>query len=144
MLKNIPSILSPTLLKVLCEMGHSDEIVLADGNFPSETMGKQGIVVRADGHDIPSLLRAILPLFPLDQYVKQPVGLMQVAQGDPTVPAIFDCYREILSDHHYDEQVMEYMDRFSFYERAKTAYAVIATGETALYGNILLKKGVIQ
>ena len=82
MLKGIPSILSPELLKVLCEMGHSDTIVIADGNFPAETMGKDAIVIRADGHGVPEMLEAILKVFPLDTYVEKPVSLMQVMPGD--------------------------------------------------------------
>ena len=91
MLKNIPKILSPELVKILMEMGHGDEIVIADGNFPSETIGKR--VVRCDGHGVPELLDAIMKLFPLDTYTEKPVMLMEVVKGDPVVPTIWDEYK---------------------------------------------------
>ena len=128
MLKGISPLLSPELLKVLCEMGHGDALVIADGNFPAESIGKNAIVIRADGHGVPEMLDAILQLIPLDQYVDQPAALMKVVPGDPVVPVIWD----------------ELMERFAFYDRAKNAYAVIATGETAIYANVLLKKGVVK
>ena len=144
MLKNIPKILSPELLKVLCEMGHSDRIVIADGNFPAETMGKNSIVIRADGHGCTELLDAILELFPLDTYVDYPVKLMQVAAGDTAKTPIWDDYKKIVAK--YDDRGADAfceVERFEFYEQAKTAYAIIATGETAVYANIMLQKGVI-
>ncbi len=144
MLKGIPSILSPELLKVLCEMGHSDTIVIADGNFPAETMGKDAIVIRADGHGVPEMLEAILKVFPLDTYVEKPVSLMQVMPGDNAKTPIWDVYKEIVSkaDDRGDKAFGE-VERFEFYERAKKAYAIIATGETAIYANIMLQKGVV-
>ncbi len=144
MLKNIPPILSPELLKVLCEMGHSDRIVIADGNFPAESMGKNAVVIRADGHGVPELLDAILQLFPLDTYVEKPVSLMQVMKGDNAKTPIWDTYKEIVSK--YDDRgtkAIGEIERFEFYEQAKTAYAIIATGETAIYANIMLQKGVV-
>ena len=144
MLKNIPPILSPQLLKVLMEMGHGDEIVLADGNFPSQSVGKNAVVVRADGHNIPELLDAILTLMPLDAYVENPVALMQVTPGDTIVPTIWDTYAEIINRHEPQNNGIEQIERFAFYDRAKQAYAIVATGETAIYGNILLKKGVVK
>ena len=99
MLKGIPEILSPQLLKVLCEMGHSDRIVIADGNFPVESMGKDAIVVRCDGHGVPELLDAILTVIPLDSYVEKPVTLMEVMPGDPVKTPIWDTYKEIVSKH---------------------------------------------
>ncbi len=144
MLKGIPSILSPELLKVLCEMGHSDTIVIADGNFPSETIGKNAIVIRADGHGVPELLEAILKVFPLDTYVESPVSLMQVMPGDRVETPIWDVYKEIVSkEDNRGEKAFCEVERFEFYERAKKAYAVIATGETAIYANIMLQKGVV-
>ena len=144
MLKGIPSILSPELLKVLCEMGHSDTIVIADGNFPSETIGKDAIVIRADGHGVPEILEAILKVFPLDTYVEKPVSLMQVTPGDDVKTPIWDVYKDLVrkEDARGDEVFCE-VERFEFYERAKKAYAVIATGETAIYANIMLQKGVV-
>ncbi len=144
MLKGIPSILSPELLKVLCEMGHSDTIVIADGNFPAETMGKDAIVIRADGHGVPELLEAILKVFPLDTYVENPVSLMQVMPGDNAKTPIWDVYKKIVSDaDDRGEKAFAEVERFEFYERAKKAYAIIATGETAIYANIMLQKGVV-
>ena len=144
MLKGISPLLSPELLKVLCEMGHGDELVIADGNFPAESIGKNAAVIRADGHGVPELLDAILQLIPLDQYVDQPAALMKVVPGDPVVPVIWDEYRALLQKHGENPDKVEMTERFAFYERAKNAYAVIATGETAIYANILLKKGVVQ
>ena len=143
MLKNVPSILSPALLKVRREMGHGDEIVLGDGNFPAESMGKNAVVIRADGHSVPELLDAILTMMPLDQYTEKPAALMEVVPGDPVVPVIWDEYRAILKKHGENPEAVEMMERFAFYERAKKVYAIVATGETAIYANILLKKGVI-
>ena len=144
MLKGIPAILSPQLLKVLCEMGHSDRIVIADGNFPTETVGKDAIVVRCDGHGVPEILEAILQLFPLDTYVDKPVNLMAVMPGDPVETPIWDTYKEIVErmDERGAEIVGE-IERFAFYEAAKNAHAIIATSEKALYANIMLQKGVI-
>ncbi len=142
MLKGIPPILSPELLKILCEMGHGDYIVLADGNFPSETIGKR--VIRGDGHGIPEYLDAILQLLPLDTYVEHPVGLMQVVPGDDVKTLIWDTYREILQKHDKRTDLIDQIERFAFYEKAKGAYAVLATGETAIYGNIILQKGVVK
>ena len=144
MLKGISPLLSPELLKVLCEMGHGDELVIADGNFPAESIGKNAIVIRADGHGVPEMLDTILQLIPLDQYVDQPAALMKVVPGDPVVPVIWDEYRALLKKHGEDPDKVEMMERFAFYDRAKNAYAVIATGETAIYANVLLKKGVVK
>lgn len=145
MLKGIPKILSPQLLKVLCEMGHSDRIVIADGNFPAESMGKDAIVIRCDGHGVPELLDAILQVFPLDAYVEHPAALMEVMPGDPVETPIWDEYKQIIAKH--DErgaQCIENIERFAFYEEAKTAYAIVATGESAVYANIMLQKGVVK
>lgn len=141
MLKNIPSILSPQLLKILMEMGHGDELVIADGNFPSASIAQR--LVRLDGHGCPTVLEAILKLFPLDIYVDKPVALMQVVPGDDVETPIWDQYRKIIkaSGEKFDD--FDMVERFAFYERAKKAYAVIATSESALYANIILKKGII-
>ena len=140
MLKGISPLISPELLKILCEMGHGDEIVLADANFPSETTGKR--VIRADGIGAADLLKAILPLFPLDTYEKDRFILMEVVSGDPVVPTIWDDYKQILEEKEPATPVT-FMERFAYYERAKKAYCVVATGETAQYANIILKKGVV-
>lgn len=145
MLKGIPKILSPELLKVLCEMGHSDRLVIADGNFPSESMGKNAKVIRCDGHGVSELLEAILTVFPLDTYVETPVSLMQVMPGDNVETPIWDEYKEIITKHdERGEKAIGQTERFAFYEEAKTAYAIIATGESALYANIMLQKGVVK
>ncbi len=140
MLKGIPKILSPELLKILMEMGHGDEIIIADGNFPSASLAQR--LVRLDGHNVPEILDAVLRFFPLDTYVDYPVVLMEVVKGDNVVPIIWDTYREIIETH--DDVRIGQIDRFEFYERAKKAYCVIATGEAALYANILLTKGVVH
>ena len=141
MLKNVPPILSPELMKILMEMGHGDEIVLADGNFPAASVARR--LVRSDGHGVPELLEAVLKLFPLDVYVDRPVGLMAVVPGDKTRPTIWEQYRTILKNSGEKFADFEFIERFAFYERAKQAYAVVATGEKALYANIILKKGVL-
>lgn len=146
MLKNIPKILSPELLKVLCEMGHSDRICIADGNFPAETMGKDAIVIRMDGHGIPEILDAILTVFPLDAYVEKPVTLMQLMDRDmgKVKTPIWDTYKNIVAAH--DERgadAVYNIDRFDFYDEARKCYCIIATGESAIYANIMLQKGVV-
>ena len=144
MLKNIPKILSPELLKVLCEMGHSDRIVIGDGNFPAETMGKNAIVIRCDGHGVVEILDAILQVFPLDKYIDKPVSLMEVMKGDTVETPIWDEYEKIVTK--YDERgnkAIGHIGRFAFYEEAKKAYAIIATSESALYANVMLQKGVV-
>ena len=144
MLKGIPEILSPELLKVLCEMGHSDRLVIADGNFPVESMGKNAITIRCDGHGVPEILDAILQLFPLDTYVEHPVNLMEVMPGDTVETPIWDTYKEIVAKHDArGAEAIGQIERFAFYDEAKKVYAIIATGESALYANIMLQKGVV-
>lgn len=144
MLKGIPKILSPELLKVLCEMGHSDRLVIADGNFPVESVGKNAKVVRMDGHGTCEILEAVLQLFPLDTYVEHPVNLMQVMPGDPVETPIWDSYYDIVKNaDERGESAVGQIERFEFYEQARSAYAIIATGEGALYANIMLQKGVV-
>ncbi|TXK75164.1 L-fucose mutarotase [Paenibacillus sp. N3.4] len=139
MLKGIPSILSPELLKVLMEMGHGDEIILSDGNFPAASHANR--LLRSDGHGVPELLEAVLSLFPLDQYSEQPIALMAVVPDDTVQTPIWATYENIISKHQ--QPAIEYVERFAFYERAKDAYAIVATSEKALYANIILKKGVV-
>lgn len=144
MLKGIPKILSPQLLKVLCEMGHSDRLVIADGNFPAESMGKDCIVIRMDGHDACEVLEAILKVFPLDTYVEKPVSLMEVMPGDHVETPIWGAYAELVAaEDARGEAAIGHIERFAFYEEAKKAYAIIATGESALYANVMLQKGVV-
>jgi len=141
MLKNIPNILSPELLKILMEMGHGDELVIADGNFPATSVAKR--LVRLDGHGVPKVLEAVLKLFPLDTYSDKPVGLMAVVPGDDVQPTIWNDYESIIKKSGEPFGSFEFIERFEFYERAKNAFAVVATSESALYANIILKKGVI-
>jgi len=141
MLKGISPLISPELIKVLMEMGHGDEIVLADGNFPCASHARN--LVRADGLTVPQLLDAILQLFPLDTYVAAPVSLMEVVPGDPVVPVIWDEFREIVYKYEPGTQI-EHIERFAFYERAKKAYAIVSSSESAIYANVLLKKGVVK
>ncbi len=140
MLKGIPNIISPELLKILDEMGHGDEIVIGDGNFPAASNAQR--LIRCDGHNVPELLDAILQLMPLDTYVESPVMLMQTTNGDPT-PVIWAEYQKIV-DKNNGETKMSEIERFAFYERTRKAYAVIATSEMALYANVILKKGVVK
>ncbi|MCX5635435.1 MAG: L-fucose mutarotase [Planctomycetota bacterium] len=142
MLKGLPSILSPELLKVLMEMGHGDEIVIADGNFPAASIAQK--LIRCDGHGVPPILEAVLTLFPLDSYVEKPATLMAVVSGDKTKPTIWEEYRKIIKNSGEKFSDFEFVERFAFYERAQKAYAVVATSESALYANIILKKGVIK
>jgi len=141
MLKGIPAILSPELLKTLMEMGHGDEIVISDGNFPAASYAQR--LIRCDGHNIPDLLDAILRFFPLDSYVDAPVTLMQVVPGDKVETPIWEVYKKIVTKYEAVNNKFENIERFAFYERAKKAYAIVATGEKALYANIILKKGVV-
>lgn len=139
MLKGISKIVSPELIKILCEMGHGDEIVIADGNFPSASNGKR--VVRADGISGVEMLKAVLALIPLDTYADENFLLMQTTQGDPT-PTIWADYFQVANEMDDNLRVGN-LERFAFYERARNAYAVIATGESQIYANIIIKKGVI-
>lgn len=141
MLKNISPIIPPELLKILCEMGHGDEIVIADGNFPASSVNKR--VVRADGHGGNEILDAVLSVMPLDTYAEENAILMKVVEGDNTETPIWDEYKKTLGKYEQDRVKLGFTERFAFYERAAKAYAVIATGESALYANLILKKGVI-
>lgn len=143
MLKGIPGILSPELLCALSQMGHGDELVIADGNFPCHSVGKNSIVIHADGHGVPEILDAVLQVLPLDTYSEKPVGLMEVVKGDNVETPIWDKYNRLLQKYEPTHHEIEYIERFAFYERAKGAYLIIATSEQALYANILLKKGVV-
>lgn len=140
MLKNISPIISPDLLKILMEMGHGDEIVIGDGNFPAASMAQR--LVRLDGHGVPEILDAVLKLMPLDTYVESPVALMENGADDDR-PEIWAKYEDIVKANE-GEKSFELMERYAFYDRAKKAYAVVATGETAIYANIILKKGVVK
>jgi len=140
MLRGIPDLISPDLLKVLSEMGHGDDLVIGDLNFPAASNAKR--LVRLDGHGVEPVLKAILALFPLDIYVESPVSLMKVVPGDPTVPKIQDTIRGLVSVWDQRPSAVGLIDRFDFYEKARNAYAIVSTGETALYACVILKKGV--
>ncbi len=142
MLKNIPEIISPELMYALMSMGHGDEICFGDANFPADSMGQR--VIRADGHKITDLLEAVLSLLPLDIFVEQPCALMQAHEG--AEPAVWEKYDEIIKKNDFTgafKNGFDMVERFAFYERAKTCYAVVATTEFEGYANIILKKGVI-
>ena len=148
MLKNVPAILSPDLLKMLAEMGHGDRICIGDGNFPGATMAKEGgaVLIRADGHGVPALLDAILQVIPLDAYVDTPVMLMEKMDCDKDLHIpVWDEYKRIVAK--YDdrgEAAVGAYERFEFYEQAKDCYCILQTGETAIYANVILQKGVIK
>ncbi len=140
MLKGISPLISPELLAVMARMGHGDEIVLADAHFPGESFNNR--VLRADGLKIPDLLEAILPLFELDSYVQHPLIMMAATEGDTLDPQVESSYLRAVHITNPDVAPIERIDRFDFYERTQSAFAVVMTGETAKYGNIILKKGV--
>ncbi len=142
MLKQIPAIISPDLMKTIMEMGHGDEIVFADGNFPAASRAQK--LIRCDGHGIPELLDAVLKFFPLDSYTDTPVSLMKVVSGDDYDPVIWEDYRDIITRNEEKKQDFNFIERFDFYQKAEQSYAVVATGESALYANIILKKGVVK
>lgn len=144
MLKNIPPILSPMLLKTLCEMGHGDTVCIADGNFPAESVGKNAIVIRMDGHGVPEILEAVLKVMPLDQYVEKPITLMERCEGDNADVSIWEKYVKLAeAEDSRGRNAFTKLERFDFYDEAKKSYAVIATSETSQYANIILKKGCI-
>ena len=140
MLKGISPVVSPELLKVLDEMGHGDEIILSDAFFPGHTFGKR--VLRADGLRVAQLLEGIMPLFELDAYVDAPMTTMEAVPGDTLDPAVERAYRAVADRHGQAWAKIARLERFAFYERAKRAFLIIQTGDTAKYANLILKKGV--
>ncbi len=142
MLKNIPSIIPPELMKIMMEMGHGDELLICDGNYPK--LGCPERCVRMDGHGIPEIPDAILRFFPLDSYVEHPAILMAVLPNDPYKPEIWDVYREIGKRYEQNGLREEAIQKADFYPRGEKCYACVATGEGALYANIILKKGVVK
>lgn len=140
MLKGISPLISPQLIELLARMGHGDEFVLADAHFPAESYNKR--VIRADGLMIHQLLEAILPLFELDSYVPHPLVMMAPVEGDELDPTVENKYIQSIKKSNPNVPPIDRIDRFAFYERATSAFFVVMTGETAKYGNILLKKGV--
>ena len=141
MLKVIPSVISPELMSILMRMGHGDELVLADGNFPAESCAQR--IVRSDGHGVVELLDAIMMFFPLDTFVDHPASVMQPVDEAASDPPIWAEYRRVLAHHEGQEVELRPIERFRFYDFAKSAYAIVATGETAVYANLILKKGVV-
>ncbi len=146
MLYGIPKILSPQLVRILMEMGHGDELVLADANFPIHSIAKStvtGEVAYSQGCGAVELLDAILKLMPLDYAVEQPVCGMAVREGMDT-PPIHGEFAQVMKKHGYQAEQIAFLPRFDFYDRAKQSYAVVASGETARFANIIVKKGVVQ
>ena len=142
MLRGVPPVISPALMHVLMSMGHGDEIVFADGNFPAAACAER--LVRADGISVPQLLNAVAPFFPLDQYDEEHALVMAVVEADAPEPPIWEQFRAALSRSEGRAVSLTPVDRFAFYERARRCFAVVATSEFALYGNLILKKGVIE
>lgn len=141
MLKGIPARISPELMYALMKMGHDDELVLADGNFPADSVARR--IVRADGLSVPEVLEAVLQFFPLDPYAEAAAFVMQPVPGDPPKPPIWKKFKQLLDAAEGKSVELKQVERFAFYEQAKQAYAVVATSETALYANLILKKGVV-
>lgn len=145
MLKGIPSIVQPSLLKILSEMGHGDTIVIADAHFPAESIGKNSHVIRYDGQSIEPLLDAILQLIPLDQYVEQPVTVMDKVREDDVETPIWGKYEQLVESHDKrGSWAIGKLERFAFYKAASNAYCIVATGEQSQYANVIVKKGVIR
>jgi L-fucose mutarotase len=140
-LKGISPSVSPELLYTIARMGHGDELVLADGNFPADSHAQR--ILRADGLGVPELLEALLKLFPVDTFVPTPAGVMKPVDPKAPEPAIWKDFRRILEVGEGRRVELELIERFAFYERAKKAYAIVATSETALYANLIIKKGVV-
>ncbi|MEI6895991.1 MAG: L-fucose mutarotase [Psychromonas sp.] len=140
MLKGIHPAISPDLLSTLSKMGHGDEILLADAHFPAYSFNNN--IIRADGVGIDTLLKGIVPLFDLDQYVEKPIFMMRAVSGDELDPSVEEKYMSAIVKHLGERPKIERVERFAFYERTKGCFAVVLTGETAKYGNIILKKGV--
>ena len=145
MLKGINPLLFPDLLKLLCEMGHGDEIVLADANFTAESLSAGRPVLRLAGVGMREACAAVLSVFPLDSFVKQPVAFMQVGETPEGYRSELQrgVIRQMGLDGVAQPEQCEAMERFAFYERARRAYAIVQTGELQPWANFLFKKGVI-
>ncbi len=142
MLKNIPPSFSPELLKIMMEMGHLDDLVIGDGNFPGASHARN--LIRCDGLGIPALLDDILQFFPLDDINPCCVTLMEVSRKGYGTPPVWEEYRRIIEKREGRTDCIEWLPRYDFYDRAKQAYAVVTTSESALFGNIIIKKGVVR
>lgn len=147
MLKNIPAVLTPELLKTLCEMGHGDRICIGDGNFPGASIAKSGscICLRADGHGVNEILDAILQMVPLDSYTETPVMLMQKMDCDKKLETpIWKAYAKTVAKYdERGERAIGFYERFAFYEQAKKCFCILMTGESSVYANVILQKGVV-
>jgi len=141
MLKGVSPLLSPELLFTIAKMGHGDELVIGDGNFPADSHAER--IIRADGLSVPAVIEALLQFFPLDTFVPAPAGVMQPVDENAPEPPIWKDFRRLLEVGEGRRVELELIERFEFYERAKKSYAIVATSETALYANIILKKGVV-
>ena len=142
MLKGVSPVVGPDLLATLCRMGHGDEIVFADAHFPAESLGPP--VIRMDGVDIETLLKGVMPLLVLDQYDREAVIMMEAVPGDKYDPAEEEGYLAVIREHEKKEWKVTRMERFAFYKRAAGAFAIVVSGDTRKYANLILKKGVIQ
>ena len=142
MLKGLSKYFSPELLAAIYRMGHGDEIVLTDSHFPAHSMNKN--VIRADGVEVENLLEAILPLFAIDNYVDDPIVMMQAAAGDNLDPAVGESYSNIIGKFIPEPPKITLIERFAFYDRTKSAFAVVISGSDRKYSNIILKKGVTE
>ncbi len=142
MLKGIDKAISPEMIKILMEMGHGDELVIADGNFPAASVARR--IIWAGDTSVGIILNSILKLFPLDQYVEHPATLMAVVPGDTYIPTVWEEFRKVIQVHESEFTDFDWIDRYPFYERASKAYAVIATTDLSLYANIILKKGILN
>ncbi len=142
MLKGVPALLSPSFLKVLCEMGHGDRIVIADGNFPCESVGRNAIVIRCDGHGVDEILDAVLSVFPLDSFVAKAAFLMQPPEEGAEEPLIWENYRKTIGKYE-DLNRLTVISKKEFIEEAGKAYCIVASSEKALYANIMLQKGCV-
>lgn len=144
MLKGVDKIVSPLLLKALCEMGHGDKLVIADANFPSHSVGRNAVIVHMDGNSAQEVLSAVLKLIPLDTYVDQAVHLMEKVPGDNVDTPIWKEYERIVAaEDERGAAAIGFYERFEFYRKASEAYLIIVTGEKALYANVMVQKGVI-
>jgi len=143
LIRNVSPLISPELLKILAEMGHGDTIVLADANFPAMSRSAKNIV-RADGLGVPALLSGILDIFPIDTFVKTPVTFMKVVPEDGYKPVIWPVYKQLLGKHGINDENIAYLERMAYYEETDKSYCIVITGERARYGNIILKKGILE
>jgi len=141
MLKGVPPVISPDLMHLLMKMGHGDEIVIADGNFPGDSKAQQ--IVRADGLGVVEILEAILKFLPIDKFVDDPVAVMKPVNAKDPEPPIWKDFRRLLELSEGRRIELTQVERFEFYEKAEAAYCVVATSDSALYANIILKKGVV-